>query len=232
MRRLRVQRLWLRRLRQRLRWRMQRLRLRRLRWLWRMRWLWRLRRLRRMRLLLGLWGLRGLLGRRAATDGFLSASTAQAAIDSAEAAAQGQRGIADRGAPQAGPTTHRTGNARADVAFASGGRTGNARADVAFACRGRTGNARADVAFASRGRTGNARADVAFASRGRTGNARADVAFASRVRAGTGPGLNRRACLRARSRKRRLFRVTIIAFRRTDKARQLVVREECFRGLS
>jgi hypothetical protein len=184
MRRLRVQRLWLRRLRQRLRWRMQRLRLRRLRWLWRMRWLWRLRRLRRMRLLLGLWGL---LGRRAAADGFLSASTAQAAIDSAEAAAQGQRGIADRGAPQAGPTTHRTGNARADVAFAS---------------------------------------------RGRTGNARADVAFASRVRAGTGPGLNRRACLRARSRKRRLFRVTIIAFRRTDKARQLVVREECFRGLS
>jgi hypothetical protein len=122
------------------RWRVQRLRLRwrvqRLRglWLWRLRRMRRLRRMWRLRLLLGLWGLRGLLGvcrmcrrevgRRAATDGFLSASAAQAAIESAEAAAQGRRRIADRGAPQAGPTTHRTGNARADVAFASSGRAG------------------------------------------------------------------------------------------------------------
>jgi len=103
----------------------------------------RLWRLWRTRLLLdrGLRGLLGvcrmcsrLVGLRAAAGAFLSGGAGQAAIDTAEAAAQGRRkacrnAVHQFGAPHAGPSTRCTGDARADdhtrdVAFASRGRAG------------------------------------------------------------------------------------------------------------
>ncbi len=97
-----------------------------------------------MRLLLDLRGLRGLLGvcrmcsrlvgRHAAAGAFLSGGAGQAAIDTAEAAAQGRRkacrnAVHQFGAPAERAVQHAGGDAGADD---------HAR-DVVFASRGRAG---------------------------------------------------------------------------------------------